>query len=96
MAIMTRRKGEKGVVNVVEKRIGKKKKHRSNTQSKIPEFYVKNPNWKKSRSLTQIHYIIREITREKRESHSGSVFTMTYRHTSISNHNDGASPFIEN
>jgi len=45
--------------------LGKKKERKSNAQSKAPEFYVKNPNQKKSRSITQIHYIIWEITEER-------------------------------
>ena len=34
------------VLAVVEKQIEKKKEHISNTQLKIPKFYVKNPNQK--------------------------------------------------
>ena len=45
--------------------IGKKKEHKSNTQSKTSKFYVKNSDQENPKSRMQIHYIIREITGEE-------------------------------
>jgi len=73
-----------------------KKEHKSNAKSKTPEFYVKNPNLKKLRSVTQIHHIIREITEEeKRTSQPLYIYNDIYTLTSTLNPNDAASPFIK-
>jgi len=56
------------------------------------EILHKKPNWEKPRSHTQIHYIIRESTREK-ERTSHSLYIYNGIHTL--NPNDGASLFIK-
>ena len=76
----------------VEKLIGKKKEHTSITQSKTLEFYVENPNREKLRSSMQVHYIIREITREEERT---SQPLCIYNGIHTLNSNNCASPFIE-
>ena len=44
--------------------LGEKKEHKSNGQSKMSKFYVRNSNREKSQSHTQFYYIIRKIIGE--------------------------------
>jgi len=54
--------------NYVEKTIWEEERTQIKYTIKKSEFYVKNPNRKKSRSRTQIYYIIRETTGEKKST----------------------------
>ena len=66
-------------VTLVEKTNWEEERTQSNIKSMTPEFYVKNPIWKKNPRVACKSTILSERLHEKkREPHSRSVLTMAH------------------